>query len=85
MKKAISYSETSVLTRSMGRNIPEDTVLHSHRRENLKSYLNKEKLCEVAIVVLLRVLKDCIWKLSVQLVDVFVTCVCVDFVFDCNP
>jgi hypothetical protein len=34
-------SETSVLTRETGRNIPEDTILHSHRRENLKSYNNR--------------------------------------------
>jgi hypothetical protein len=26
------------LTRATRRNIPEDTILHSHRRENLKSY-----------------------------------------------
>jgi hypothetical protein len=32
-------SETSVLTRATRRNNPEDTVLHSHRRENLKSYI----------------------------------------------
>jgi hypothetical protein len=25
-------------TRATGRNNPEDTILHSHRRENLKSY-----------------------------------------------
>jgi hypothetical protein len=31
--------ETSVLTGATQRNIPEDTILHSHRRKNLKSYL----------------------------------------------
>jgi hypothetical protein len=36
--EAIRSSETSVHTRSTRRHIPGDGILHSHRRENLKSY-----------------------------------------------
>jgi hypothetical protein len=38
MMETLTSSETSFLTRTTRRNTPEDPILHSHRRENLKSY-----------------------------------------------
>jgi hypothetical protein len=38
LRRILSSAGTSVLKRATRRNIPEDAVLHSHRRENLKSY-----------------------------------------------
>jgi hypothetical protein len=39
MLVALCSFETSALTRATRRNIPQDGILHSHRRENLKSYI----------------------------------------------
>jgi hypothetical protein len=40
--EAIHSSETSVYTKYTRRYFPEDGILHSHRRENLKSYMRDQ-------------------------------------------
>jgi hypothetical protein len=52
MMEALSSSGTSVPTRATRRNNREDTILHSHRRENLKSYtdINDFNFCQILIM-----------------------------------
>jgi hypothetical protein len=57
--QALSSSETLVHTRDTRRNIPEDVILHSHRRENIKSY---ETFLYLQLPFKLLVLSDLSWK-----------------------
>jgi hypothetical protein len=40
LMEALRFFETSVLIRATRRKLPADGILHSHRRENLKSDMN---------------------------------------------
>jgi hypothetical protein len=78
MKEALRFSDPSVLTRASRRKIPEDDILHSQRRENLKSYKKNSSLefcicclsCNSALrVQIVSLSNDCpskIWRLGPQ-------------------
>jgi hypothetical protein len=58
MMDAIPSSETSVLTTATLRNIPEDGILHKHRRGNLRSYMKRIIHFRVHKSFVLRQLRD---------------------------
>jgi hypothetical protein len=51
MMEALSSSETLALSRATRRNIPEDVILHSHRREYLKSFIVAPKFGSITVNV----------------------------------
>jgi hypothetical protein len=51
--EGLSSSETSIITIATLRNNPEDAILHSHRRENLKSYSKKINSLPIKILAYL--------------------------------
>jgi hypothetical protein len=51
MMEELCSSETSALTRATPRHIPEDGILHSSRRESLKSYRDYYISCNVCYYV----------------------------------
>jgi hypothetical protein len=56
MMKALCSSEMSLLSRATRRNIPGDSIYHSHCRENLKSYtytvIFERNACFINIITL---------------------------------
>jgi hypothetical protein len=44
------FFRNSVITRATRRNISEDTILHSHRLENLKSYIVQSDVNAICLV-----------------------------------
>jgi hypothetical protein len=61
MMEALSSPKTSVLKRATRRNFPQDGILHSHRRENLKSYITeRESVAETSCFPVSRIPGD-VW------------------------
>jgi hypothetical protein len=63
MMEALSSSETSVLTGATRSNIPEDGILHSHRRENLQILHNHTWFVLQWLPIICLPLQQCNWRI----------------------
>jgi hypothetical protein len=61
MNEALSSSETCVLTRTTRRNIPEDGIFHSHRRQNLNLTYTDSSLGSVLVSKVVNVYTEFRW------------------------
>jgi hypothetical protein len=71
MMEALSSSEMSVVTRVTRRNVREDTILHSHCRENPKSYIPSRCLLlgTATFLFSLELLRKCLWQIGKKLLQ----------------